>query len=258
MSTIRRFYEILGLSPFASRREIVAAIARLRQKDKEGQYAATLDEIEKTLLPQKKARAETESAQTLVQESRKDDHSAPSVKPEKPTKQVKKRHRPDSAPVSLPTERVADQSASSYQNQDNEDSGATRRKKSALLAAGVLIVAIAAVIAAKLFIYDALKSRDEARKAVAALVEAKDRIEAYIRQYKTFPTEFSFNVPDAAPYGLSLQNKQILATFNQNATARLQNQQIALTALEQPDVNLIWQCDVLPGFPESYRPDNCY
>lgn len=256
MSTIRKFYEILGLSPFASRKEIAHAIARLREKDGKGDYAATLDQIEKTLLPQQNTSTQTKSTQTTAHKSRKQEHSVPSAEPEQSTGQIKKRDRPDSLPPSLPNARVAQKSASS--NQNHEGSGVTRKKKVVLFTAIGLVVVTAAASAVKLFVYDLLKSRDQANKAAAALFEAKDQIEAYIHQHKVFPTEFRFNVPGAAPYRLSLHNKQILATFKQNATARLQNQQIALIAIEQPDVSLIWQCDVLPGFPKSYRPDNCY
>ena len=288
MPTTRKFYEILGLSPFASRKEITAAIARLRQKDSEGHYAATLDRIEKTLLPQKNALTETASAQTPAQKSDNDNDATPAVEPKTPAPRAEKRRRPDPAlpspsddnatrptvepslpqaekrrrsdPAlpSPPTETLAHESSSSYQYQD--DSAAGGKKKIAIIAGAILIVAItvAVIIAAKSFIYDTLKTRAQAKEAAIALFEAKDRIEAYIRQYKTFPSRFTFHIADAAPYTLSLKNKRILATFNQNATAPLRNKQICLTEFDQPDLGMVWQCDVLPGFPERYHPDNCY
>ncbi len=251
MSKTRKYYEILGLSPFASRKEIAAAIARLREKDHEGHYDATLKLIEKSLLPQKGALSQEESA-TPGQGRRDKDISPPPVKEAPSDDKTEKDDPRDSAQANSSPDYLPHEPSQFYSYDDD-----TGKKRKILLAALLLIVGATAIIASKR-IYQNIKSKAQAKQASAALFAAKEQIEAFIRVHKTFPTTFSFQVADTAPYTLHLQDKQILATFNQNATAALQNRQIVLTQMDQLHLGLIWRCDVLSGFPERYRPENCY
>ena len=255
MSTTRKYYEILGLSPFASRKEITAAIARLREKDSEGHYDATLNLIEKSLLPQKGPLSQSESA-TPAQEKPDDDNATLPVKEAPSDDETEKDHPQDSAQAISSSNRLPQEPLQLYSYDD--EANATGKKKKILLAGLLLIVVTTAAIIASKRIYQNLKSKEQARQASAALFAAKEQIEAYIREHKTFPTTFSFQVADTAPYTLHLQDKQIFATFNRNATAALQNRQIVLTQMDQLHLGLIWRCDVLSGFPERYRPENCY
>lgn len=79
MGQIQSYYRILGLEATATATEIQNAIQKMREIDKEGNYSAILNKIEKTLLPRNRRIAESASAQGAVK---------PRVKPSAATSQV--------------------------------------------------------------------------------------------------------------------------------------------------------------------------
>lgn len=246
MDTIS-YYKMLRISPGASEKEIRAAIERLRKRDTSGEYAATLNNIEKTLL------ADIEAQQPANKQGIDDmffdgGHSDFLTAEEK---------LKDLQPAFNPAELYG-----SLHNGKKVRKPLVKAPTKGLGMGGVLI--IAALIAFSViggYAYPIVKryylGTNQSKTAASALVSAKDKVMEEIKRTKVFPIDLTF--PTSEFYQITITPQEtILLTFTSNAIPDLAGRKMEMYNFFKQNVGLIWQCRVSSGFPEDLRPVQCF
>lgn len=262
MAIEKNFYDILGITPRATSKQIYTAIERMRQMDKDGTYSVTIANIE-TVLTNPVRRNEYDRANGISR-----DNYAPVTEAE-------------SAPVSFNDLFVdIDESLISHSNKHAplRDVQAELIQHSAVSKEGelkirgsfpikgVLTILILAALSTLAYTFsqpllDKLTGKKQVEAAMESLHKGQNDIKQYMLSHGIFPdpTDIQLQTTADTPYALTIDtnNSRIILTFNNNAISALRGHTLTNSFLTKENFTT-WKCAPDIAFPKEYTPDTCF
>ncbi|SUO93955.1 pilin [Suttonella ornithocola] len=259
------YYHILGLTPRATMRQIIDAIEKIRNLDRQGDYTMILSQIEQELTnPRRRA------AYDKANGFNKDDYENSELPVVSPIKDVF---------VDIDESFYSDPKSSLFQlenlkniQEELQNNSALKHEPSKLKSALstnfkyliLFILLIAIGFLAMQFsqsVMDYYNGRKSVEQAMVSLTDAQKTVENYIRNNGYFPETLNIPTGNDEPYQITVNGKndknQIILEFNHNAVSPLRNHALTETLITRPNFTG-WQCDPSKDFPERYKPKKCF